>query len=126
MLPVMTVRRWMLAVAVIALAIAPVEFGRRWYVYTNKAESCERRAEGASIRRKSDDRFGIFGPELFDADGWMKPEHAALYELLREYFEAQGRKYRYAAAHPWEAVESDPPIWPVNKWRATGRGRPGR
>lgn len=109
-LPRMTVRQLMLWVVVIALTMVPVEFTRRWYVYTKKAESCERRAEGASIRNKAEDRFGIFAPETFDAEGRMTPEHEAIYEMLRVYFEGLGRKYRYAAVHPWETVEPDPPI----------------
>jgi hypothetical protein len=67
---------------------------------------------GASIRHESEDRFGSLSPEPFDADGSMKPEHAAIYELLREYFERIARKYRHAAAHPWERIEPDPPVVP--------------
>ena len=106
----MTVRRWMLAVAVIALALMPVELLRRSYIYMKKAESCERRAEGASIRNKAEDKFGIFGPELFDADGQMTARHAMAFEMLRVHFERMGRKYRHAAARPWRTVEPDPPI----------------
>jgi hypothetical protein len=31
-------------------------------------------------------------------------------ELLRVHFEQLGRKYRYAAAHPWLPIDPDPPI----------------
>jgi hypothetical protein len=109
-LPRLTVRQWMLVVAVAALVMMQVEFLRRCYVYMNVAESYETRAEGARIRRKAEDRFGVFPKEMFDADGQMKAENAAMFELLRVYFEAMGRKYRYAAAHPWLSVDPDPPI----------------
>jgi hypothetical protein len=109
-LPQMTLRRWMKAVAVIALAMVPVEYGRRFYVYVGKAQSYETRVRGASIRHKADDTFGIFGPDVFDADGKMVPEHERIFDMLRAYYDKQARKYRYAALHPWEAVEPDPPL----------------
>ncbi len=102
--------RWMLVVAFIGLAMVPVVYLRRSYIYLKRAESCERRAEGASIRWKADDKFGIFPAEWFDANGRMTEKQAALHEVLREVFEELGRKYRHAATHPWEAVEPDPPI----------------
>jgi hypothetical protein len=33
-----------------------------------------------------------------------------VFELLRVHFEQLGRKYRYAAAHPWLPIDPDPPI----------------
>jgi hypothetical protein len=109
-LPRMTVQRWMLVVAVIALGLVPMELLHRSYIYVQKAESYERRAEGASIRRKAEDKFGIFSPEMFDANGQMTAEHAMIFEMLRAHFGQLGRKYRHAASHPWQAVEPDPPI----------------
>jgi hypothetical protein len=102
--------RWMLVVAVIGLAMVPVVYLRRSYIYMKRAESCERRAEGASIRRKADDTFGIFGPEMFDANGQMTEKYEVIFEALRQLYEEMGRKYRHAATHPWETVEPDPPL----------------
>ena len=109
-LPQMTIRQLMMMVAVIALVLLPVEMLRRFYVYVQKAQSYERRVRGASIRHKADDSFGIFGPDVFDANGEMVPEHERIFDMLRAYYDKLARKYRHAALHPWEAVEPDPPL----------------
>jgi hypothetical protein len=100
----------MKAVAVIALVLLQVELLRRFDVYVGKAKYYEGRVRIASIRNKAEDAFGVFGPDVFDAEGKMTPEHERIFDMLRAYYEKLARKYRHAAFHPWEAVEPDPPL----------------
>ena len=113
-MPPMTTRRWMVAVAVLALALAADDWrGRRSRYLRLAADHASEEVRLLRIRRaghsfvpgmvlysdryssRSPERFHVISPAAFDA----KIAHLG---RLKE-------KYQFAAAHPWWPVPSDPP-----------------
>lgn len=111
----MTTKRWVLAVAAIALilAISGLRFGRsRW---EEEADSNSRMVEFWSVeaRRHLSDGTPIFKAEFFETDGSMKPHAKTRFRRLRAYHAELTQKYQFAATFSWLPVAPDPP-YPTN------------
>ena len=110
-LPRMTTRRWMMAVAGVCLILTGgVCLGRR-AVFLGLADRHARAARFWDVRRQRylEDGTPIFNGAFFDSDGTVKKPYGREFERTSERYAALGRKYEYAAAHPWLSVEADPP-----------------
>jgi hypothetical protein len=106
----MTTRRWMMAVAGIALVLAAGICVRRRAAFLIEADRHEWGAVRWDVHQQYlDNGSPVFNLELFDADGILKPPYASEFRSRSEHHAALGRKYRYAASHPWVIVEPDPP-----------------
>ena len=109
-LPRMTTRRWMVAVAIVALLISGgLRLKQRRDYFLSLARSHERKmpsstAEGKALRSLFGSTSRMSGEAIMllrrDFDRMMDraDHHAALV-----------RKYRRAARYPWLPVEPDPP-----------------
>jgi hypothetical protein len=95
-----TVRRMMVAVAVVAFLFGAEATRRRWEslasTYRTKAVSFEHRA---LVSRHSRDHEAVLEND---------PEQRKL-KRIEDHYVALARKYQYAAHYPWLAVEPDPP-----------------
>ena len=96
-LPRMTTRRWMVAVAILAVTISVERTRRRWTFYREQAAS--HAASEAVCQGYADAFRGVSGEE----DRVEQGDTLATYHALLR------RKYEHAAAHPWESVPPDPP-----------------
>lgn len=108
----MTTRRWMAAVAVIAMLLAGGLSWKRRAAFLVQADLHERSAAFWDVRRQRYDRdggFPIFNEKFFESDDTVKPYYGSRFRRRAEHHASLGRKYRHAAAHPWLAVEPDPP-----------------
>jgi hypothetical protein len=96
-LPAGGVKLWMRRMAFLELAEAHAS---RVYDYgENREAGCWR------------DEFLLDDPK----DGTrLKKAFAEHLDVARDHFAELERKYRYAASHPWLAVEPDPPSSPIN------------
>ncbi len=95
-----TVRRLMVAVAIVALVIFGVQMGRRRAEYQERLRFCEQ-AEN-SCRTAADEiaNDDVAAREyLFDRTYFLEKA---------EHFAARKREYQYAASHPWVSVPPDP------------------
>ena len=105
-LPRMTTRRWMLAVALVALSVSGEQMRRRAAQYRWQAErhanieSACRRTADLLPRMKPADWEGFCGQMARGIRN--SPRLAAYHAVLR-------RKYEHAARYPWLPVERDPP-----------------
>jgi hypothetical protein len=100
-LPRMTIRRWMVAVAVVALAPGAVAMSRRSFHLRLLAILHD--IEATQIRIS---RGWATGP---DGVSRLIPLDDPKLVRLAEYHEALSRKYERAANFPWLPVEPDPP-----------------
>jgi hypothetical protein len=105
-LPRMTTRRWMIAVAVVALSVAGEQMRRRAVQYRRQAEH---HARIELVCRQTAARLPLMKPSDYEGYcGYMvrnirnSPRIAAFHADLR-------RKYEHAARYPWHPVEPDPP-----------------
>lgn len=130
-LPRMTTRRWMMAVAVVALVISPVQLKRRRdsflalarYHASQEVLCGDRRRdakdsiEGFDVWLRAGDRIarGDGASSILLDNSRLKSERASLIEAAAYWerataFHAQMfRKYSHAARHPWLPLEPDPP-----------------
>jgi hypothetical protein len=101
LIPRMTTRRWMVAVAAAGLLMGGIVGGVR---LKRRRFDFARRAEVHAILKTADERAVV----ALQVDN---PQEAA--RLLRSagHRAMLIRKYRHAARYPWLPVESDPP-WP--------------
>jgi hypothetical protein len=90
--PQMTTRRWMVAVAVVAVAITGVRIGDRWLSYRRIAAHHSQMAET--------------GMKMIDG---LPSAAEVLTPQNIDYHAEMARKYQYAARYPWLPVEPDPP-----------------
>ena len=110
-LPRMTMRRWMIAVALIATGLGACEVARRRQRYRQLAAMLARRELGevADLSAKA-----FTGPGCV-IDLVVDPETAELPAALEGsrqralYYRRMSRKYKLAARYPWLPVEPDPP-----------------
>ncbi len=110
-LPRMTTRRWMMAVATISLVLAAGLCLERRAVFLDLADRNARAAQFWDVHRQRylGDGTPMFNGDFFDSDGTVKPSYGGEFERSSKRYAALGRKYSYAAAHPWLTVEADPP-----------------
>ena len=95
-LPRMTIRRWMVAVGVVALTVTSVRLRERSLAYRRQAE------HHAWLAASSD--FVVV-----DMGGMYGDNYGRLSKRGIAYHAAMARKYRQAARNPWLPVEPDPP-----------------
>lgn len=97
-----TVRRMMIAVAVVAVLLgAAAGLWRRHASLKRRAEEYARKSHDESMKAHYIDNLWFQSePELK-----MRDEHYR----LTDYYDAQAAKYERAAARPWLPVESDRP-----------------
>jgi hypothetical protein len=99
--PRMTTRRWMIAVALVAVPLAvATELGRR------RSEDLRRAAYHAYQGRYGGSVFGD-GVVLRFAPKAGKPDITSVAKI--EHHARLAEKYQYAARYPWLPVEPDPP-----------------
>ena len=99
--PRITVRRLMIAVALIALGMG---VGRvAWLGITYR-----RRADWHAVRHEIA-RDRVVWAERMVGRGYLAPGAKLAAESEADYHAALGRKYEHAAARPWLPVEPDPP-----------------
>ena len=112
-LPRMTTRRWMVAVAVIALAIATVRIRERSLTYRRKAAYHADVAMQGSRAGRFDDRRGVVlrnsGPGPFNAPSRPWQIIVILDPRQIDHHGKMARKYEQAARYPWLPVEPDSP-----------------
>jgi hypothetical protein len=110
-LPVMTVRRWMLAVAAVALILAVVAGLRNRAYYLKKYRSFGLLERVSGIRRDEKDENGMswLAEWYFEPDGRLKRKYLRRFDAMHAYYVGLRRKYLYAANHPWVYVEPDAP-----------------
>ena len=124
-LPRMTTRRWMVAVAVVALAMGGVVGVRAVWQYVASLDHVRYHAGMEATFRWLDqvwpdeEEAMAHAPELTEegrrAVGEFRRQmgvlrrQVALWHRKREYHAAMARKYRYVARFPWLPVEPDPP-----------------
>jgi hypothetical protein len=89
----MTTRRWMIAVAVVAVASA-IGLGLR--------------RRSARFDRLADHHFALAGPSYPRPTGW-ELSGPAIFTPLGSWHFALARKYHRAARRPWLPVPPDPP-----------------
>jgi hypothetical protein len=110
-LPQMTTRRWMIAVAVVALSMGGiVEFVR-----------LKRRSDDLTVRAQDHARrasfYHLYTPGVDEhLRATLEPQERSAVEDRKTrllgviaYHEAMARKYDRAARYPWLPVEPDPP-----------------
>ena len=101
-----TVRRMMVAVAVMAVVLtATVQLRQRRESFEQRAEECRRKVSAVYMDEQSA-RVG----NRFNYD----PRTTAAYYQLVEHYDALRLKYEQAAARPWWFVGPDlpEPVWP--------------
>jgi hypothetical protein len=107
--PRMTTRRWMVAVAVVAVMLAAAALFRRHLSLLERGDYHERR------ERVQVYRVWVLG-DLALALADTNPEaaareraHVAFQSEIRDRHARLKDKYRHAAHYPWLAIEPDPP-----------------
>jgi hypothetical protein len=110
-LPWMTTRRWMMAVAIIALILAVALCAKRRATYLHLADHNARKAQFWAVHRQRylGDTTPMFNLEFFDSDGTIKEPYSREFARISEHHATLARKYSFAAAHPWLSVDADPP-----------------
>jgi hypothetical protein len=128
-LPRMTIREWMIAMVVTALAVGAVSLDRWSRDYRRRAEfharmesTYEDKWRKAIVRMEKSakivDKLERQLPPDFPPGSFRETvggfaleirERAAADAQRGGYHAALARKYRYAASHPWLPVEPDPP-----------------
>lgn len=106
--PRMTTRRWMLFVAVIALAFAGIRLADTAWSRASLARS---HALVASALRASASNLENAIPQA-KSEG-LRQEYAttmARHSVAADYFSSLEAKYQSAARRPWLPVEPDPPL----------------
>src|SRR5262245_34825675 len=108
-LPRMTTRRWMVAVAVLALVFGGQATRRRWAsltsTYRAKAVEYSLKARVAELNALVADASS----KLSDTDPSKFALADSRYRQISEHYLALARKYERAATRPWLPVASDPP-----------------
>ena len=97
-LPRMTTRRWMIAIAILAILLAPVaiELPRRRARF---------RALAAHYRAK--ELIAPFRYLSITFNEWQSLQKR--WPRLRPYYALMRKKYEFAERYPWLPVDSDPP-----------------
>ncbi len=101
--PRMTTRRWMVGVAVVALAMGAEKLRRlsRTYAFLAACHAGARTSQVEFVR---------------DCDGFDTSDREAVAEMIAQFrrhipwHAALARKYQHAARYPWLPVEPDPPM----------------
>ena len=111
-----TIRRLMIAVAVVAVGTAGEVTRRRWQSaaadFTARAAMYHAFAKvnRSSIEaRVSEARLKAVFPDDPQLQGPMSEAEIALSQRLEAYCEILASKYEQAARHPWRAIAADPP-----------------
>ena len=107
----MTTRRWMIAAGIVAVTLAAWRCMERRAYYLGRVKAAALLEQRYSHRRNVMLSTGeyLINESFFDADGNMKPNFATILDQWHAYYAGLVRKYRYAASHPWLAVEPDLP-----------------
>jgi hypothetical protein len=128
-LPPMTIRQWMVAMVVMALAVGAASLDRWSRDYRRRAEfharmesTYEEKWRGGIARMEKSakmvDKLERQLPPDFPLVSYRDHverfvleirERAAANAQRGAYHAAMARKYRYAALHPWLTIEPDPP-----------------
>jgi hypothetical protein len=105
-----TVRRMMVAVAVVGLSLGIIDqlrMGARSARYRRKAQACERmirrcrEIEAMDPATRAREAAAAFDNPYLDDPAWNRQ--------MIPYFELLRKKYEYAAAHPRTPLPPDPP-----------------
>jgi hypothetical protein len=99
------VRTMMIVVAGVALLSGSERLQERRVRFSHLADDWASRAFDWRVNRGA----RCYRDELLGADGELKKEAVEWLDECCAHFDALERKYRYAASHPWLAVEPDPP-----------------
>jgi hypothetical protein len=123
-LPRMTTRRWMVVVAIVALAFEGIRV-KRWHDYCLDRAAGHAMLESEGLRGEGVHRRYLDYDEQHyprtagEADPWEKwrrreESQARSNHRFAEHHARMGRKYGHAAWRPWESVPLDPPLpsWP--------------
>jgi hypothetical protein len=102
----MTTRRWMVAVAVVALSVAGEQMRRRAVRYRGLAE---RHAKIELVCRRTAARLPLMKPSDYGAFCGGMARNIRRSPRLAAYQADLRRKYEHAARYPWLPVEPDPP-----------------
>jgi hypothetical protein len=105
-LPRMTTRRWMVAVAVVALVLGAVQLKRRRDDLLSGAQS------HAQVEQKWRQWEALERRALQAGEVDANPSLAAWVARRISYHRTMARKYRHAARFPWLPVGPDPPSPP--------------
>lgn len=124
-LPRMNTRRWMVAVAVLALGCAGLVAWERTRACWAKASAHFTQAEfyeqsangggGGTVRVYGVLRWTFFGQEVrgcnvYKIPGARNSEERARLHARAQYHERMGDKYARAARYPWLPLPPDPPL----------------
>jgi hypothetical protein len=102
----MTVQGWMAAVLAVGLLLGTERLLRRRARFLEIADAHASRAYDYGAGR--DGLCPV--DEWYDERGMPRDEWFVRCDHIRDHSLSLERKYRYAAAHPWLAVEADPPF----------------
>jgi hypothetical protein len=127
----MTTRRWMIAAAVVALLISPIQLKRRRdsflalaRYHASQEVLCGDRGRDVKESIEGFDAWIRAGDKIARGNGAssilldntrLKSERASLIEAAANckrataFHAEMSRKYAYAARHPWLPLEPDPP-----------------
>jgi hypothetical protein len=119
-LPEMTVRRWMITVAIVALVLEGLRL-KRWHDYCLNRAAGHARMESEGLRGEGVHRRYLAydeqhypraagGPD--PQESWRRSEESQARSNRRfaEHHAEMRRKYVQAAWRPWESVAPDPPL----------------
>jgi hypothetical protein len=101
----MTMRTLMGIVAVAALLFGVERLLSRRARFLELAEAHASRVLDYGVNRDEQ----CFKDEFRDANGLLREDFCKQLDICCDHWAALERKYRYAANHPWLAVEPDPP-----------------
>jgi hypothetical protein len=114
--PRMTVRRWMIVAAAIALLLTIGRCMERRAYYLGQVsvnstmEALYRIGKNGKLEYVSDRHpFVFIFPDMFNKDDTLKAKNERFIQEQHAYFDGLVRKYRYAASYPWTYVELDQP-----------------
>jgi hypothetical protein len=115
-MPLMTTRRWMIAVAVVAMGVWTLEVASRAQRHRSRAvamrerEMVARAAVCLSAGAAQGDDCHFTVPDDFDPETAHLSPYSERYRRLLFYYRRMRQKYEMAARRPWLPVEPDPPL----------------
>ena len=107
--PRMTTRRWMAAVAVVAVMLAAAALFRRHLSLRERGDYHERRERVQADRVRALGDLALALADTSPEAAARERAHAAFEAEIRDRHARLKDKYRRAARYPWLAIEPDPP-----------------
>jgi hypothetical protein len=108
-LPRMTTRRWMIAVAAVAVMFAAASFFRRHLSLRERGDYHAKREGDLASRARGLGQIALDAAERIPETAAYWRAHAACEAEIGAWHARLKEKYRHAARYPWLAIEPDPP-----------------